>query len=236
MFELQRKWEALGLVIPFFSSTATRTLGCFKISCESLRLVRGKIPTRWTADPDTIYEPQRRAGKSSQRHSSLVLSREHLSGMERRGFVTLDPWKACAMLTSSLIRPHALCLSFPFHYRVHPALSRLSPVVSTPSTSYCGLSDSTRDNSFSTLSKISSGNSNGRSDSDSDDRYHSHSVPVKPSAIRHRSSNRTTARLQHHLRHRRAGTTRQCQPTCCKVHKPLKSSSQRIRNADLKPR
>ena len=152
MFELQRKWEALGLVIPFFSSTATRTLGCFKISCESLRLVRGKIPTRWTADPDTIYEPQRRAGKSSQRHSSLVLSREHLSGMERRSFVTLDPWKVCAMLTSSLIRPHALCLSFPFHYHVHPALSRLSPVMSTPSTSYCGLSNSTHDNSFSTVS------------------------------------------------------------------------------------
>jgi len=47
--------------------------------------------------PRPIYEPQQCVCSLSQGHSSLVLSREHLPGMERQRFITLDPWHMCAM-------------------------------------------------------------------------------------------------------------------------------------------
>jgi len=47
----------------------------------------------------TIYEPQHRSWGPSQRNGSLVLRRKHLSTVEESDnrFVTLDPWKTCAM-------------------------------------------------------------------------------------------------------------------------------------------
>src|SRR5712675_3488470 len=64
-------------------------------SLRFMREAKGESIHKWLSTR-SVYEPQHCVCNSSQRHSGLVLSRERLPGMEKKGFATLDIRKTCA--------------------------------------------------------------------------------------------------------------------------------------------